>query len=188
MLQPVYNWPCTKETTACLLEWSLPSITDLSCELHFLPPWIHHSLHTGQMVPLLMPYPILHTTLYHRNTGRANYFILPYKAERSGTHLITFPGKQTVHVCLKTCLISQKHNCPSISLCTGAPQGCIISPLLYSMHLWPCSLFHLHHKICGWHCCSGPDLWQHRKGLPGGDSEPGEQVPGEQPPPIHKQD
>lgn len=42
-------------------------------------------------------------------------------------------------------------------------QGCVLSPLLYSIHIWLCCLFRLQrqHLVCWQHSCGGPDhRWQ----------------------------
>ncbi|KAK3520088.1 hypothetical protein QTP70_013045 [Hemibagrus guttatus] len=68
-------------------------------------------------------------------------------------------------------ILVSKHVSPSLTLSTGAPQGCVLSPLLYSLYTYDCVATSSSTIIefVGQHCCDGPDLQQRRDSLPRGD-------------------
>ncbi len=57
---------------------------------------------------------------------------------------------------------------------TGAPQGCVLSPLLYSLYTHDCTATQLqcHRQICWWHNGDRPDHRQRWDGLQRGGEYP----------------
>ncbi|KAK1790964.1 hypothetical protein P4O66_014819, partial [Electrophorus voltai] len=131
---------------------------------------------------------LLHTTLTHLDEGRGNYVKMLFVKYSSAFNTIipslltTKLGDLGLHTSLcdwiSTFLTDRPQsvwvgNCASstLTLSTGAPQGCVLSPLLYSLYTHDCTATSSSTIIvkCADDTVVMGHLGQRREGLPGGD-------------------
>ncbi len=178
-------WP---PSSASVLRSLSETTSALCCLLH----WTHYNLHTAVTVPqtMLLPSPCtLLSPTWKTRTPMWGCCFVDYSSAFNTIVPATLVAKlQTLGLNRSLCswildfltgrsqVVRMGNNTSSpLILNTGAPQGCVLSPLLYSLYttrLYSYTQLQCHRQICWWHNGDRPDHRQRWDGLQRGGEYP----------------
>ncbi len=208
MLQKIHHCAHTKEKhiITCLIDWRPVALTPIfsKCFEKLIRDYIC-SVPPASLDPLQFAFN-LYSALSHLENKNTNVRVLfmDYSSAFNNIVPATLVAKlQTLRLNRPLCswildfltgrshVVRMGNNTSSpLILNTGAPQGCILSPLLYSLYTHDCTVTQLqrHCQICWWHNGDRPEHWQRWDDLQRGGEYPDKMVSGEPPLTQHRQD